>query len=88
MTAPTKEDIRNATVEMLRRWADQIERGEAEVTKLEQSVATGYYESPWSGQKFFYRKNPLMITLHLNLDTFKKEAEEAAMKALLPDNDR
>lgn len=29
-----------------------------------------------------------MITLHLDLDTFKEEAEEAAMTALLAENDQ
>lgn len=84
----TQKDIRDATVEMLRRWADQLEKGEADVSTIEQRADAGYYETPFLGRKFFYRKNPLMITLHLNLGTFKKEAEEAAMKALLPENDR
>lgn len=88
MTAPTKEDIRSAVIDMLRRWADQLEKGEASVDKIEQRADAGYHETPFLGKKFFYRKNPLMITLHLNLDVFTKEHEEAALKALQPENDR
>jgi hypothetical protein len=82
----TEVDIRGGVVDMLRKWADEIEKGEAEVVKIEQRVDSGYHESPRMGQKFFYRKNPLMITLHLNVDVFNTEADEAALKALLPED--
>lgn len=81
----TEIEMRDGVVMMLRRWADQIESGEVKVTSIEQRADAGYHESPMGGQRFFYRKNPLMISLHLNVKEFDKEAEEAALKALLPE---
>lgn len=76
-----EKDIQDATVEMLRRWADQLEKGEARVANIEQRVDTGYHEGALA-KRFFFRKNPLMISLHLDLKTFEEEEQQAIFKAL------
>lgn len=78
MTDAEIKEVDRETVAMLRKWADAIEQGGATVAAAEQTVDTG------SCLGVLYRKNPLKITLHLNVREFYLEELCAACGVLGP----
>lgn len=73
----TKEQIADAVQKL----ADDIRSGEVDVRAFNQNVDHGYHSSTL-GKNFYFRKNPMTITLRINVKSFQKEEEEALMQAL------